>query len=65
MYIIDYQKQLVKKFNKSDLAFFLNQSYAKNRYIFCDSKTNLIKVLHFSYPVYGNFKKLQIRKKNA
>jgi len=48
MYIIDYKKKLVKKFNQSDLAYFLNNRYDKNRFIFCDNKTNTKKVLNFA-----------------
>jgi len=48
MYVIDYKKNLVKKFNQSDLAYFLNNKYDKNRFIFCDNKTNTKKVLNFA-----------------
>jgi len=47
MYIIDYKKKAVAKFNKSDLAFFLNKKYQKNRFIFCDNKLNAKKIIRF------------------
>jgi len=47
MYVIDYKNKLIKKFNQSDLANFLNNKYDKNRFIFCNNKINTKKVLNF------------------
>ena len=33
MYIIDYKKELIKKFNAKEMASFLNHEIIKSRYI--------------------------------
>ena len=45
MYIIDYKKQAVKQFKKSELAFFLNSSYDKKRYLFVNTKKDAKKLI--------------------
>ena len=38
MYIIDHTKSLIKKFNKKELASFLNNVVIKKRYLVCATK---------------------------
>jgi len=45
MYIIDQKKQAVKQFTKSELAFFLNSSYDKKRYLFVNTKKDAKKLI--------------------
>jgi len=47
MYIIDQKKQAVKQFTKSELAFFLNSSYDKKRYLFAPTKKDSKKIVIF------------------
>ena len=47
MYIIDHTKQLVKQFNKKELAYFLNDKIIKKRYLACANKSDAKKCIRF------------------
>ena len=47
MYIIDHTKQLVKQFNKKELAYFLNDKIIKKRYLACANKSDAKKCIIF------------------
>jgi hypothetical protein len=47
MYILDYKTKKVKRFTLSELSYFLNSNYNKNRYIFFSNKEHLIKSIYY------------------
>lgn len=47
MYIIDYKKQLYKKFSNKELEYFLNNQIMKKRYIAISSSKKLAKAMQF------------------
>jgi hypothetical protein len=45
MYIIDYKKELVKKFTNKEMVKFLNQEVIQTRYIAVYNRKEVVKVL--------------------
>jgi len=48
MYIIDYKKKTIAKFNKKKLINFLNNSYDENRFIFVNTKQQAKQVIKYA-----------------
>ena len=65
MYIIDYKKELVKKFKPKEMASFLNHEIIKSRYIAVANYKEAKKVCRFIAQIPNKAKTLNKAKKVA
>jgi hypothetical protein len=63
MYIIDYKKELIKKFNAKEMASFLNHEIIKSRYIAIADYKEARKVCRFIYQIPNKAKTLDKARK--
>ena len=65
MYMIDYKKELVKKFKPKEMASFLNHEIIKSRYIAVANYKEVKKVCRFIYGIPNKEKTLNKARKIA
>tara|TARA_R110001632_G_scaffold189245_1_gene309798 strand:+ start:3129 stop:3353 length:225 start_codon:yes stop_codon:yes gene_type:complete len=65
MYIIDYKKELIKKFTNKEMVSFLNHEIIKSRYIAVYNRKDAVKVLTTIQHIPNKEKTLDKAKKVA